>query len=162
MTQDDAVEIIAKEVAASIHSIGWSHAAGFGSPRHFDNAPDQDIAVRLTQKPISSEQMDTLRHWIRRAWHLSLDDVVKSSKQEESSINVDHMIHEYKHDHWNLMVKIEKTSCEKKLAEAENNPRRVPIDRGISAVVTQLEMYQEWWYHDQVSLRDQRCKNECA
>ena len=74
--------------------------------------------------------METLRHWVRQAWHLSLDDVVRSSKQAESSINVDQMIHKYQHDHWNLMVKIEKTTCEKKLADAENSPQRVPIDRG--------------------------------
>ena len=111
--KEAAIEMVAKEVASSLHSIGWAHATGVGSPHHFDTAPDQDLAVRLTRKPLSTVQMDTLRHWVREAWDLSLSDLT-NSEYNGLGLNVDHMVQEYQRDRWNLMVKIEKTDCEKK------------------------------------------------
>ena len=159
MTHEEAVDMIAREVAASLHSIGWSHATGIGSPHHFDVAPDQDMAVRLTKKPLSMEQLETVRHWVREAWHLSLDDVKQANREKGVVPNVDHIMDEYQHDQWNLMIKIEKTSNEKMLIEREPTHNKVPRDRGISAVVAQMEMYQEW-YNSQVSIRNQGYRDE--
>jgi hypothetical protein len=88
-----------------------------------------------------------------------LDDVKQANREKGVVPNVDHIMDEYQHDQWNLMIKIEKTSNEKMLIEREPTHNKVPRDRGISAVVAQMEMYQEW-YNSQVSVRDQGYRNE--
>jgi hypothetical protein len=159
VTQQQMQDMVAMEVVEAIQDVGWAYSA-FND--HDQAQPMQDIGVRLVRRATTEAQEELVRKWVRSAWDLGMEGCYQNNSPNlaEAEEVVNAIVEDHLLDAFGLRLRVERTANEQKAwNDVLINRDLVTIDRGVSAVVTQVQMYQKWYSH-QTNLTGQKYRSE--